>query len=369
MKANFLFTITLITIMCACKSNYDQNQTRSAVDLYVGTYTGEGSEGIYRLQFHPKSGELSGLELIAKTSNPSYLALSDSGKYLFSVSEDESGRLAAWSWGEDGKLKQVSEVSTYGKHPCHLDIVDGLVAVANYSSGNGGVFTFSENGNLSRGMSEFQHYGSSENKERQSEPHTHYSKFYRNGELLYVVDLGIDQVLAYPVQQGKLGGAFTALTLEKGDGPRHLEFHPSRNLVYIVTELSNQVIAASIDQATGKFELIDRKRTLPEAFDGESFCADVHVSPDGKYVYVSNRGHQSIAMFKVLEDGALELLGTEDVRGDWPRNFVISRDGKFLLVANQNSDNITVFQRDVKTGLLEFTGHELEVSHPVCLKF
>ena len=124
-----------------------------------------------------------------------------------------------------------------------------------------------------------------------------------------------------------------------------------------------------MDQESGKFIVIDKKSTLPEDFTGESYCADIHVSADGQFLYVSNRGHQSIAIFKINEDGTLEMLATDDVQGDWPRNFTLSPDGDFLLVANQNSDNITVFKRDKKTGLLEHTGNEIKLSHPVCLKF
>ena len=359
--------------MSSCSSNKEQSTSEStsptSLDLLVGTYTGDGSDGIYQLQFDPITGELSDRALLATSSNPSFLAIGDSSKYIFSVSEDEEGSISSWKWNEQGKLDLINSVSTYGKHPCFIDANSGLVAVANYSSGNGGIYTIGTNGQLSKGFSEFQHYGSSANAERQGEPHAHFSQFSKDGRFLYVIDLGIDQVLAYPVNNNRLGGATTALVAESGDGPRHLEFHPTKDLVFIVTELNSMIMSASVDKETGKFTLIDRKSTLPEGFTDASYCADIHVSPDGKFVYVSNRGHQSIAIFKVQEGGSLELLGTEDVRGDWPRNFTISPDGAFLLVANQNSDNITVFKRDAETGLLEYTGNEFKMSHPVCLKF
>ena len=353
----------------SCSTKNTQSTSKTAIDLMVGTYTGDGSEGIYRLKFNTKTGELSDPILIAKTSNPSFLDISSDGQYVYSVSEDEEGSISAWSWNDRGTLDLINEVSTYGKHPCYIDEQNGFVAVANYSSGNGGIYTITQNGGLSKGGSEFQHYGSSKNVERQGEPHAHFSQFYKDGNTLYVIDLGIDQVIGYPVNNGRLGAAKTALVAEGGDGPRHLEFHPEKNLVFIVTELTSEVISASVDQESGKFIVIDKQSALPEDFTGESYCADIHVSADGQFLYVSNRGHQSIAIFKINEDGTLEMLATDDVQGDWPRNFTLSPDGDFLLVANQNSDNITVFKRDKKTGLLEHTGNEIKLSHPVCLKF
>lgn len=373
MKPSFLSLLIVVSIMVSCSTSKEGSSSvessDTVVNLLVGTYTGDGSEGIYQLKFDAESGELSDLKLLAKTSNPSFLAIDDSSKYIFSVSEDEEGSISSWEWKNKDTLVLINQVPSFGKHPCYLDSKSGMVAVANYSSGNGGIFAVTSNGKLTKAFSEFQHYGSGANPDRQGEPHAHFSQFSKEGSSLYVIDLGIDQVLRYPVRDNRLGAASTAMVVEAGDGPRHLEFHPTKDLVFVVTELNSMIMSASVDQESGKFSLIDRKSTLPEGFDGKSYCADIHVSPDGQFVYVSNRGHQSIAIFQIKEDGSLEMLGTEDVRGDWPRNFVISPDGAFLLVANQNSDNITVFNRDTETGLLKFTGNEIKMSHPVCLKF
>ncbi len=351
--------------MASCNTDPQQHST---LQLLIGTYTGSGSEGIYQVSFETSTGSLSGLQLIASTSNPSYLAVSEDGSNVYSVGEDESGTLSSWQWSTDGQLQLINQVSSYGVHPCYIDVQKGLLAVANYSSGNGGVFQLSTNGGLKKAFSEFQHHGSGANMERQESPHAHFSQFSADGRFLYVIDLGIDQVLAYPMTEGKLGVAVTALSLEPGDGPRHLEFHPNKNQVFIVNELSNTVVSAAVDPVTGTFSVIDRLSTLPEEFTDHSQCADIHLSNDGKFLYASNRGHQSIAMYQVADSGELAFLGTEATRGDWPRNFLISPDDQFLLVANQESDNIVVFSRDKVSGLLEYTGTKIELSKPVCLK-
>ena len=358
--------LILFFAMVACSEKPEMPET---FNLLVGTYTGSGSDGIYQLTYTTETGELAEPELVAATSNPSFLAIPADGKNVYSVGEDESGTVASWQWNNEGKLSLINEVPSYGKHPCFVDVHNDLLAVANYSSGNGGIVGLSDNGGILNAFNSYQHYGSSRNDDRQSAPHAHFSRFSKEGRFLYVIDLGIDQVLAYPITDGKLGAATTALSLEPGDGPRHLTFHPTKDQVFIINELSNTIVSATVDTTTGAFTKVDRKSTLPEGFNGESFCADIHMSNDGQFLYGSNRGHQSIAIFEVGSAATLEFLGTESTRGDWPRNFVISPDDEFLIVANQKSDNIVSFKRDKETGLLEYTGSEITVSEPVCLKF
>jgi 6-phosphogluconolactonase len=207
-------------------------------------------------------------------------------------------------------------------------------------------------------------------KPNQESPRAHFAAFNTAGTYLYVVDLGIDKILVYPVSNdGLIGEGQTALEMDPGDGPRHLVFHPEKDLVFVVNELSNSVISAQVDPITGRMKRLDKKSTLPQGYSDKSYCADIHISKDGRFLYASNRGHNSIAIFKVLENGQVELMGTEPVQGDWPRNFAISPSGKHLLVANQNSNSITVFDVNPETGLLHFTGQKLEMEHPVCLQF
>jgi 6-phosphogluconolactonase len=250
-----------------------------------------------------------------------------------------------------------------------LNKANNLLAVANYSSGNASVFNINSDGSLKESPQVRQHEGSGSSLPNQESAHAHCTKFYKDN-LLYVVDLGIDEVASYSIDdKGELGKKETALKTDISDGPRHLIFHPSKEITYLINEISNSIIISTINQKDGSFNRIQKISTLPDDFKGESHCADIHITSNGKFLYASNRGHNSIAMYAVADNGTLTFLGTESVRGNWPRNFTLSKDEKFLLVANQNSGNIVVFGVDDKTGLLSFTGTDFKLSKPVCLKF
>ena len=290
---------------------------------------------------------------------------------MYAVGERGDGTVVSYAWGKDG-LQRINQVSSMGINPCYVDFSADkkLVAVANYSSGNGAVYAVAEDGSIVGEPSTYQHEGVGlDSANRQEAAHAHCALFSKDSRFLYVVDLGIDQVVCYPVVEGALGEGFTALQLTPGDGPRHMVFHPTKNLAFLINELSNSVISIDVDTETGRLTEIDRANTVPEDFTEHSQCADIHLSSDGKFLYGSNRGHDSIAIFSVGESGELERIGVESVQGKWPRNFTLSPDEKFLLVANKDTDNITVFSRDSKTGLLSYTDQEIEVSRPVCLKF
>lgn len=343
---------------------------KPSINLLVGTYTSDTSEGIYSLEFNTKTGELKTPKLVASSENPSFLALSDDGKFVYAVNENMEGEISAFKWN-DGRTQLMlqNKVLSGGKHPCYVSVSDNLLSAANYSSGNFSVYDL-ENGSFTGEPVIRNHEGSSVIKPNQNEPHAHCSVFSKDRKFLYVADLGIDKIVGYSLDmEGKLGDKFIALDMDAGDGPRHFVFHPNKDIVYIISEYSNTVTAATIDRNSGKFSKIDKKSTLPEGFSGESFCADIHISSDARFLYASNRGHNSVAIFEVGNDGTLNLKGTEPVQGNWPRNFAFSPDESMLLVANQHSDNITVFKRDQKSGLLSFTGHQIKVSKPVCLKF
>lgn len=343
------------------------------IPLLVGTYTGATSKGIYRFQFNSVTGELTNDELVAVTENPSYLSISGDGNTVFAVNETDSGSVSSFRWNENKtQLDLVDQQGSMGMHPCYVAInpKENLVAAANYSSGNIVLYKVNEQANFVSPPQFRQHKGSGPVKPNQDAPRAHFSIFSTHGDYLYVVDLGIDQVLMYPVNaDGELGDGVVALQLDKGDGPRHLVFHPKKDLVFVVNELSSTVLAAQIDQKTGLMKRVDKQSTLPADYTDKSFCADIHISKDGQFLYASNRGHNSIAIFKVLEGGHLKMQGTENVQGEWPRNFTLSPNGKHLLVANQNSNNITVFDVDMETGLLHFTGQNVALERPVCLKF
>ncbi len=363
--------------LTGCTQQQRTDQSSSAVmeaatiDLLVGTYTNETSEGIYQLQFNPETGELSDSVLLVKAAQPSYLAIAKDRKSVFAVNETNEGGVSTFNWDHDAnKLSLVSFSSSEGAHPCYIGISQSgrELAVANYSSGNIALFQLGEGLALKVSPQVRQHEGSGPVKPNQNGPHAHCSVFKNN--YLYVVDLGIDQIRAYPMQaNGDLGEGSLALALQPGDGPRHLIFHPNNKMAFVVNELSSTVVSLNVDHEKGLFKVIDRSSTLPEGFDDTNFDADVHLSSDGKFLYVSNRGHDSIAIFSVAPDGQLSALGHQSVEGKWPRNFTLSPEEKYLLVANQETNNIVVLKRDSVSGLLSSSGHIFSMSKPVCLKF
>ncbi|MEQ8413914.1 MAG: lactonase family protein [Imperialibacter sp.] len=370
--------IVLIAFMAGCTQQkpqetegQDDKMEAQTIDLLVGVYTGGGSNGIYQLQFNTATGELSDSLLLVKTTNPSYLAISKDRQSVFSVNETQEGGVSSFSWDHgNNQLVEVSKLSTEGAHPCYVDISPSgrQIAVANYSSGNLAVYQLGEGLALQASPQIRQHEGSGPVVPNQKGPHAHCSIF--KGGYLYAVDLGIDKVLAYPfAADGSLGEAHVAFELQPGDGPRHLIFHPTKAMAFVVNELSSSVVSLKADLDKGTFEAIDRKSTIPDDFTEKNSDADIHITSDGKFLYASNRGHHSIAMYAVADDGSLTSLGNEPVGGKTPRNFTLSPDEKFLLVANQDTNNIVVFTRNTETGLLAATGKEFSVSKPVCLKF
>ena len=373
---NIIYSICIVSLMSCSKEKKEDKIVKNTPDMeqstkiLVGTYTSGSSEGIYSLEFNAQTGELKNPNLVAPSENPSFLTLDNDGEHVYAVNENMEGEISVFRWNEaKTELLERVRVSSEGKHPCYVSLGNNMLTVANYSSGNFSVFEVTD-GKLKKNPEIRNHKGKSIVKPNQNEPHAHSSEFSKDGKFLYVADLGIDKIVGYTIDSNnKMGETFTALQMDAGDGPRHFVFHPSMDIVYIISEFSNTVTVATIDRNSGKFTKIDKKSTLPEDFTKESFCADIHISSDGQFLYASNRGHNSVAIFEVGADGTINLKGTEPTNGNWPRNFALSPDEKMLLVANQKSDNITVFKRDQKTGLLSFTGNQIKISKPVCLKF
>ncbi|MEO1010012.1 MAG: lactonase family protein [Bacteroidota bacterium] len=348
-------------------------EQESSTELLVGTFTGEGSEGIYKLDFNTETGELGNKTLLVVRENPGYLDISRDRSRVYSSNSGTPGSLSIFEFNTDRSgLRHIGDYSSEGDGACFIELSknENLVAAANYGSGSIVLYSLDTKGMMVSGTAQKQQHKGSSTSPRQKSAHAHCVKFDDTGKTLYAVDLGMDAVVAYPLgSDGRWGKGHTALKTRPGDGPRHMIFHPTKNMAFVINELSNTVISAKVDAQKAKFEIIDQKSTLPDDFKDESFCADIHLSPDNRFLYASNRGHNSIAIFSVSEEGQLEFLGTEPVRGDWPRNFTLSPDGRFLLAANQKSGNITVFNVNRATGLLSYTGHELKMSQPVCLKF
>ncbi len=375
-------TITMLffaILVFSCKKDESKNslhETQSDENnfrLFVGTYTNETSKGIYSFDFDLKTGQLSNETLLVETPNPSFLTLSKNKEYVFAVNEENSGKVTSFGWNADKtKLDKLNEQSSEGIHPCYVTLneSENKLAVANYSSGTLAIYPLDGNGKIKKFMQRESHEGNGPVKPNQESSHVHCVQFSKNDAFLFAADLGIDKILSYPVlTDGKLGKQQIAMQLEPGDGPRHFVFHPTKDILFLMNELSNTVVSAKVNLETGILDKLDRKSTLPESYSEASAGADIHITSDGKYLYTTNRGHNSIAVFSVLEDGTLNLLETTSVQGDWPRNFTFSPDENFILVANQKSNNITIFKRDADTGLLTYTNNETKLGAPVCLKF
>ncbi|WP_462317173.1 lactonase family protein [Marinilabilia sp.] len=336
-------------------------------DFYVGTYTRKNSQGIYKYKLW-SDGRMEDLGLAAKSENPSFITKSADNKYLIAVNENKKGIVESFKICKEG-LKSLNKRSSGGSHPCFVTSTsDGCVLVANYSSGNIGFLEINNNGKLSALLDTQQHKGSGTHK-RQEGPHAH-SVWYNPHEENYIsVDLGTNELIFLSINRDtkKLyKDVPPALKMETGAGPRHLSFHPTKNWIYVINELNATV--SLIKKKEGNYKLISSYSTLPEGFSGTKSCADIHISKDGKFLYASNRGHNSIAVFLIEADGSLLLLDIESTRGNGPRNFALSPDNKFLLVAHQHTDNIVSFKRDNKTGLLEYVS-EVKAHTPVCLLF
>ena len=346
--------------------------------LYVGTYTAGKSEGIYVYNFSPQQGAL-GDFVWKKSVNPSFVTVDRSRRFLYAVNEvgeyegKPGGYVSAFEINSISKnLWFLNQQPTQGADPCHLtvDSKRKVLLVANYTGGNVTALPIRADGSLAPASDLKQHEGSGP-KDQQKGPHAHCVILDRFERHALVADLGIDKVMVYRFNYaaGKLIPA-TFAELQAGAGPRHLTFHPSGKYLYVINELDSSMAAFKYNEANGALTHIDTVSTLPSDFSGTSYCADVHVSSSGRFLYGSNRGHNSIVVFEIEpRTGKLKLVEHVSTEGDWPRNFAIDPSGKFLLVANQRSDNVVSFSIDERTGRLTPTGHNHPIPSPVCLKF
>lgn len=374
MKNSLLFTAILaIAFGCTNSSENTTEMEGSQADnayLIVGTYTKKGSEGIYTFVFDEATGEFTAVDTIASGADPSFFDVAPNKQFVYAVNETNGGSVEAFSFA-DGRMTSLNIVSSGGAHPCHVEIdkTGKWVIVGNYTGGSLAMLPINENGTLSEPTQVIQHTGSGPNKDRQEKPHVHSVNISPNNKDVFVPDLGIDKVMAYRLNAE--AGELTAgnhQAVSAGSGPRHFAFHPNGKFAYVIQELTNTVTAFNYED--GKLTEIEEVTTLPENFDGKSNCADIHISADGKFLYGSNRFSDTIVNYKIDEaTGKLNLLGQTSVEGKTPRNFTISPTGKWVLVANQDSDNIVIFSRNTETGAIAPTGKEIKVSMPVCLKW
>jgi 6-phosphogluconolactonase len=350
--------------------------------VYVGTYTTGKSEGIYLYRLDLSSGELKHVATTKGVVNPSFLALAPSRRYLYAVNEvgdfagKKSGAVSAFAVDQKtGALQLLNQQPSLGADPCYVDVAAGdrFVLIANYTGGNVTVFPVEHDGSLGEASDMKQARGSSVNRERQEGPHAHCIVLDPTNRFAYSCDLGTDKIMIFRFDT-RLGKLLTNeppwVQVKPGTGPRHLAFHPSGKHVFVVNELQSTVTAFARDPEKGSLAELQTLTTLPKDFTGANTSADIHVSPNGRFLYCSNRGHDSIAMFMIDQrHSTLTPVGHESTRGMTPRNFAIDPSGAFLLVANQKSDNIVVFRIDQRTGRLTSTGQTVEVPSPVCLKF
>ncbi|WP_027127362.1 lactonase family protein [Gelidibacter mesophilus] len=350
------FPLIFLTVLCFL--NCEQKTTT----LYVGTYTDGDSEGIYQFQFNSETGALTNKQLATISENPSFITYSPDKKYLYAVNETDNGAVSAFKVASDDALSFINKASTHGANPCHVALNENgnKAVVSNYTGGNFALYTVKNDGTLTEAFQILDQTTDS------MVSHAHSAQFY-NDEL-YTSNLGRNAVFNYRLSNNTYELiAPSIVEIDDNSGPRHFSLTKDGKFIYIINELSSTITAAR--KIENGFERIETVSTLDPNFKGESYCADIHLSEDEQFLYGSNRGENSIVVFKRdATSGALNRIQNIQVNGDWPRNFTLDPTGKFILVANQKSNNIAVFKVDKTNGELRFL-HEVELPSPVCLLF
>ena len=348
--------------------------------FYVGTYTRGDSKGVYSYRFDTKTGEIEKIGLAGEVVNPSWVTLHPNGKFLYAVSElgndgKSQGKVTAFSIDPaTGGLTMLNSVSSGGGGACHIvvDKTGKSLMVANYGTGSAAAFGIQPDGRLVEPPSVVQHSGSGVDKARQRGPHAHAVVLSADNRFLFVPDLGLDQIMSYRLDSTK--PLLTAndppfAKVAAGSGPRHFAFHPKSTFAYGLNEMKSSVTAFQYDAKRGALTEMQTISTLPKDFTGEDNSAEIEVDAKGRYVYASNRGHDSITVFAIGKDGKLTMVQNILTKGKAPRSFRIDPTGAYLLAANQNTSNIVVFRIDPKSGQLTDTGKAIDVPFPVCIQF
>ncbi|MFS0880099.1 lactonase family protein [Metabacillus niabensis] len=339
---------------------------------YIGTYTKGDSKGIYSFTLDTEAKQISNVKAVAELNNPTYVNISNDNKVLYAVvKEGDKGGVASYAINnQTGELTELSRQVTEGASPCHVSVDKNnqQVVTANYHRGTVEAYLVNEDGTLNRSTSIMQHEGQGPH-ERQEKPHTHFSGFTPDEKFVVAVDLGIDKVITYKIDNGALTEAHTLL-VKAGSGPRHITFHPNGKYAYVMTELSNEVIALSYNAETGIFTELQYIAAIPEDFTDNSQGSAIHISSDGRFVYAGNRGHNSIAVFRVNEEtGELALVEYTSTEGNWPRDFAFDPTESFIVASNEESGNLVLYARDKETGRLSVIQSDVAVPYPVCVKF
>jgi 6-phosphogluconolactonase len=355
--------------------------------VYVGTYTRQDphpqgeAEGIYVFEYAAAHGRLLPADVTPDVPNPSFLALSPDGRLLFAANEvpeidgHDGGAVSAFEIAPDsGSLTFLNRVASHGAAPCYVSVdhTGRFVLVANYGSGTVALLPLHEDGTLAEASDVGQHAGSGVHPERQDGPHAHAIVPDASGTWALATDLGIDQIIVYRIDRAAghlIRHIPPGVTLAPGAGPRHVAFHPSAPLVAVINELDSTITTCHWDAEQGTLSVLDTRSTLPPGWEGRNTCADVHFHPSGRFLYGSNRGHDSLALFSVDDDGRLQPRGHVPTEGREPRNFAIDPSGTYLLAANQHTHTIVTFRIDQDSGQLEQTGDVAHVPSPVCIVF
>ncbi|SMC27678.1 6-phosphogluconolactonase [Clostridium acidisoli DSM 12555] len=343
---------------------------------YVGTYTSGESKGIYRFTLNENKGIIENIRLSAELSNPTYVAINKNNTNLYSVIKiGERGGIASFKIDSNYNLEPLNCKFTDGKSPCHvvLDESNEYVFTSNYHKAELICYNVSSDGSIKNSLATILHKGSGPNKLRQDSAHIHFSTFTPDKKYLCVVDLGLDKLFVYSLKGDKLEELTEKnINFKPGSGPRHLTFHPNGNFAYIITELSSEVITLKYNSASGSFEVLQYISALPKGFTLESGGGAIHISHDGNFLYVSNRSNDnsSITVFTVDSlSGKLALSSNNMLKGQGPRDFSISPSGKFLVAANQNTNNVELYSINSSTGALTYLDVSEYIPNPVCIKF
>lgn len=366
--------VTFLLIALLPLITFAQNTSKTPIaNLLIGTYTEKGSKGIYVYNFDTATGKATELSHTNNCSNPSYLTISKDKQNVYAVNENKEGMVSAYTLANN-KLVLLHQKKTKGADPCYVTLSPDQhnLFVANYSGGSLTQYHRFADGLLSNPQQFIQHNGKSVNPDRQEKAHIHGAFFSPNGNYLLTTDLGMDQINIYPYSTNTSlpleVEKVKSITAKPGAGPRHITFSKKGNFMYVIEELTGSISAYSF--AKGQATLLQNVFTHPKSFNGSPNSADIHLSPDGSYLYATNRGDENnIVKYAVLSTGKLDVKSATyySTDGKKPRNFTISEDGNWLLVANQDSDKIVIFKRNKATGALTNTGNTIKISTPVCL--
>ncbi len=380
--SQFVCTLIILSAITSATRLAGAGKAAKEYLVYFGTYTGKGSKGIYACRFRPASGKLTPVMLAGETTNPSFLAVDPSNRFVFAANEvgdyggAKSGSISSFSIDhKTGKLTSLNTVASRGADPCHLtvDKTGKHVLVANYTGGSVAVLPVKADGMLGDSSDFIQHLGSSVDPERQKEPHAHDIVLAAADRFAVVADLGLDKLLVYRFDS--VNGKLTPNDppsghLKPGSGPRHIAFHPNGHYAYVISEMGNTVTAFDWDGDKGSFNELQSVSTLPKDFKGENSTAEIAVHPSGRYLYGSNRGHDSIVVYAIdPATGTLTFVEDVPTLGKEPRNFALDPTGAWLFAANQNSNTVAVFHIDPQNGRLHPAGKPFEVFSPVCIIF